>query len=249
MATKKQEFDRTTLLASPGGDHVTKTVVDFAKTALPELAPGYAAVLDNVFTAQECASLLSAAEKVGSWERAMVNVGGGRQQMMTDVRNCARIIWDDEDLVGRIWARCEPHVQEVMRLENMPHVTGEWSVQKKEVWKMTRLNERMRFLKYVGGEYFKRHCDGIYETPDRKERSYFTLHLYLNDETSTEIEPLLKGGATRFHSFRRSCYMDIQPKTGRVLIFQHRNLPHSGEDVVAGTKYTLRTDLMYTKLS
>jgi hypothetical protein len=46
-------------------------------------------------------------------------------------------------------------MQEIKRLENMPHVTGN---ARKGAWRMTRLNERMRFLKYVGGEYFKTHC-------------------------------------------------------------------------------------------
>jgi hypothetical protein len=88
--------------------------------------------------------------------------------------------------------------------------------------------------------------DGIYETPDRKERSYYTLHLYLNDETSEDVGPLFKGGATRFENLRGQ-YLDVEPKIGRVLIFQHRDLLHSGADVIAGTKYTLRTDIMYTK--
>lgn len=39
--------------------------------------------------------------------------------------------------------------------------------------------------------------------------------------------------------------MDVTPKAGRVLLFQHRLLIHSGDDVVNGTKYTLRTDIMY----
>jgi len=37
----------------------------------------------------------------------------------------------------------------------------------------------------------------------------------------------------------------VMPKCGRVLLFQHRNLLHSGDDVVSGTKLTVRTDLMY----
>lgn len=40
---------------------------------------------------------------------------------------------------------------------------------------------------------------------------------------------------------------DVEPKTGRVLIFQHRGLLHSGADVTSGIKLTLRTDLMYRK--
>ena len=86
------------------------------------------------------------------------------------------------------------------------------------------------------------HCDGAYETPDRSERSYFTLHLYLNDAGEQ-----LKGGATTFHSYNMDREIRVVPKIGRVLLFQHRGLLHSGEDVDKGMKLTLRTDIMYTK--
>lgn len=121
----------------------------------------------------------------------------------------------------------------------------------------------MRFLKYVGGEYFRPHCDGSYERDDRSERSYFTLHLYLNNGVSPSEQEMgemsakdrlkaaketLIGGATTFHSL--SCSpersLEVMPRTGRVLLFQHRDLVHSGADVVQGTKYTMRTDLMYS---
>lgn len=38
----------------------------------------------------------------------------------------------------------------------------------------------------------------------------------------------------------------VFPKTGSLLIFQQRNLMHSGDDVFRGVKYTVRTDVMYT---
>ena len=56
----------------------------------------------------------------------------------------------------------------------------------------------------------------------------------------------LEGGATTFFSGNLVQRIDVEPKAGRVLLFQHRNLIHSGDDVVSGTKYTLRTDIMYT---
>lgn len=37
----------------------------------------------------------------------------------------------------------------------------------------------------------------------------------------------------------------MDPKAGRVLIFQHRRLYHAGDDVVKGTKYAMRTDILY----
>ena len=78
-------------------------------------------------------------------------------------------------------------------------------------------------------------------TPDGKEISFYTLHLYLNENPGG-------GGATTFHSDYLDRKFDVEPKAGRVLIFQHRGLLHSGADVVRGTKYTMRTDLMYKKV-
>lgn len=94
---------------------------------------------------------------------------------------------------------------------------------------------------------FQAHCDGTYETPDRKERSYFTLHLYLNDADDSRGQEPLEGGATTFHSYNMQKRFDVKPKYGRVLMFQHRFLLHSGDDVVRGTKYTMRTDIMFAK--
>ena len=83
-------------------------------------------------------------------------------------------------------------------------------------------------------------------TPDGKEISYFTLHLYLNE--ADEKNPL-KGGATRFHSGDyEGVYHDVAPRTGSVLVFQHRGLWHSGDELESGTKYTMRTDIMYKKV-
>ena len=89
------------------------------------------------------------------------------------------------------------------------------------------------------------------------QRTIFTLHLYLNEAGPTNP---LKGGATTFfsqfwHSWSDSDgennnsseagKMNVEPKTGRILVFQHDGLIHSGEDVAGGVKYTLRTDIMY----
>ena len=95
--------------------------------------------------------------------------------------------------------------------------------------------------------------DGSYVTPDGKEISFFTLHLYLNDaETTAPGEKPLIGGATTFSAnwgwgseYDVKGKLDVAPKVGRVLLFQHRNLPHCGEEVHQGVKYTMRTDLMY----
>jgi hypothetical protein len=81
-------------------------------------------------------------------------------------------------------------------------------------------------------------------------RTHFTVHLYLNDckaeaEEDVKDQTELVGGATSFLSRDEQRKMDVNCKAGRVLIFQHRGLYHSGDDVVEGTKYTMRTDIMY----
>jgi len=85
----------------------------------------------------------------------------------------------------------------------------------------------------------------------------FTLHLYLNE--SDEENPLV-GGATTFHDpctcgkgKWESCdcetgKFDVEPRVGRVLLFQQRGLEHSGADVSEGLKMTMRTDLLFKKV-
>lgn len=58
-------------------------------------------------------------------------------------------------------------------------------------------------------------------------------------------EAELVGGATSFVSNSCDRKLDVDPKAGRVLIFQHRGLYHAGDEVVEGTKYTMRAEVMY----
>ena len=67
----------------------------------------------------------------------------------------------------------------------------------------------------------------------------------MNDSKAEVEDAELVGGATTFFSNDEKRRMDIDPKAGRVLIFQHRRLLHSGDDVVAGVKYSMRTDILY----
>ena len=138
--------------------NVSKHIIDFSKTALPEYNGLYAVILDNVLSREECNDLVSAAEqqKSGQWEAAMVNIGGGRQMLITDSRKCGRIIWDSRELVERLWSRVSNQVPELTKLYGQPLVTGSGPSIRKETWQMTRLNERMRFLRYTSGDYFKR---------------------------------------------------------------------------------------------
>lgn len=131
--------------------------IDFENEGIPESKGLYAVVIDGILSPEECETFTAAAEAhaSGKWERALVNIGGGQQAMYEDTRKCGRIIWDSPEVVAKVWARVEPLVPEIRRLMNVPEVTGFGPVKRREIWALTRCNERMRILKYGAGEYFK----------------------------------------------------------------------------------------------
>ncbi|KAI1370496.1 hypothetical protein F4677DRAFT_350626 [Hypoxylon crocopeplum] len=239
---------------------ITFKQIDFAASPLPEYKGLYAVVLDHVLSASECATLVQLAEASvvdenrnghdgTAWAPALVNVGGGFEVAAPDYRNSDRIIWDHQDVVDRLWARLQrvPQIRDAL-LEIAP-VAGRSRVPDPTTWVFHQVNKRMRFLRYGKGQFFRPHCDAPYgeATEDgHAVLTHYTLHLYLNDskqEVGEEAE--LVGGATSFLSSNQERRLDVDPKAGRVLIFQHRRLYHSGDDVKQGVKYTMRTDIMY----
>ncbi|KAK7746311.1 hypothetical protein SLS53_002270 [Cytospora paraplurivora] len=255
----------------PDAQPVILNLIDWASTALPVNEGRFAAVLDNVISPSECAELLKLAESSvdvtnmkyaradqDPWLPAMINAGGGWEVLDSKYRNSDRIIWDNQEVVDRIWERClQGRVGEVLR-ERMDALddeqSGAWrrlgSGRKlvKQRWEFSRINQRMRFLRYEPGQFFKPHSDSSYgeEVDGKKLMTFFTIHLYLNDSVAEVGEEAdLVGGATSFLSGNNKTKVDVDPKAGRLLIFQQRGLKHAGDDVVKGTKYTMRTDVLY----
>lgn len=93
-------------------------------------------------------------------------------------------------------------------------------------------NERFRCYRYSPGQRFSPHYDGAFYR-DHRARSLLTLMIYLNEGFA--------GGDTAFLDWD----VRIAPRTGAALLFQHQLL-HEGAELVAGTKYVLRSDVMYT---
>jgi len=91
------------------------------------------------------------------------------------------------------------------------------------------LNERFRFYKYEDLQRFKRHIDGRFQRNEQEE-SRITFMIYLNED--------FEGGSTDFDE------VSIKAKTGTALCFIHEQ-KHEGMPVKTGTKYVLRSDVMY----
>ncbi|KAJ3504284.1 hypothetical protein NLJ89_g8017 [Agrocybe chaxingu] len=157
-------------------------------------------------------------------------------------------------------------------------VTGKMRRKQGPSWRLVGVNPRLSFLRYGPGHYFKQHCDGLNDLVcdnGNVHKSFVTLHLYLNgsdrpfsdsnDSNSNTPSPStnlkfvklaqddtddpLAGGATRFWTPDKKYFLDVLPRVGRVLVFQQRMLVHSGEEVTAGVKYTMRSDFMFEQVS
>jgi WD40 repeat protein len=113
-----------------------------------------------------------------------------------------------------------------------------------ERWRLRGLNSRFRFCRYRGGQSFTRHQDGAWTSPSG-ERSWLTCQLYLNDASEFE------GGETRFYAGRSpeaALDISVTPEAGMALVFDHQHW-HDGAPVPRGTKYVMRTDVMFERVS
>ncbi|KAJ7637251.1 hypothetical protein DFH06DRAFT_1219213 [Mycena polygramma] len=232
-------------LLGNGPHYVPTGRVDFAAAGLHEYNGCYAVVLDSLFSKSELSTFLAQAEAFSPWEVAKVNAGP-MAYTNTSYRNGQRIIYDSFELSEQIFEKVRPHLSDIEEIEEVTYVNGQKAMQK---WRMVRLNERLRFLRYPVGGFFRAHCDGAYQNEKNGQRTFYTLQFYLPSDSSGSHESFLpaKGGTTRFIG-RKKNYADVDAKPGRVLVFQHATLLHTGEEVTGGVKCTVRSDILYEKV-
>ena len=116
---------------------------------------------------------------------------------------------------------------------------------------MQGLNSRMRVLKYDArdNDRFDAHFDATTFVPGKltRRKSLVTVLVYLNNGDGDEFE----GGETFYfqhstpgESINHDSAAKVVPKTGRVVAFEH-DLFHSGAPLDRGTKYIMRTDILF----
>src|SRR5215475_12672633 len=180
------------------------------------------------------------------------------------------MIWDDEIGIGTIddilnAAECAVHIDRAERagFAAAPIITGFGEVIAEDVrnntrvmiddfalaatiWERARgqlpifldgrqaiaMNERFRYYRYRPGERFAWHADAPFRRSNG-EVSQLSFIMYLNDDYSGGETAVMKSVVT--------------PKRGMALLFLHELL-HEGRPVLAGTKYVMRTDVMYGRV-
>ncbi|KAH6919037.1 hypothetical protein BKA70DRAFT_1087672 [Coprinopsis sp. MPI-PUGE-AT-0042] len=108
-------------------------------------------------------------------------------------------------------------------------------------------NSNIRVYKYTTGQYFGAHYDDSVKDALTGATSEWTLLVYL-----TGIEDGVEGGETLFYKDQKGKPREtITPplKRGSALLHRHGHecMLHEGSPVLKGTKYVLRSDLMFMR--
>lgn len=130
-------------------------------------------------------------------------------------RDQDRVIVDDTVTAEDLFSRLRRH---------LPERIGPLSLE--------GLNPRLRMYRYRPGQRFEPHMDHWYRADDVRI-TLLTVLAYFNDD--------FVGGETRF---MEQIEQTVEPRRGLVALFQHK-IRHEGCPVVTGTKYAMRSDVIY----
>lgn len=186
---------------------------------------GFCLLVPDFLDAHECRKLIALSEG-----RGFVDAGS---DYPASYRNNSRHVIDSKALAARLERRLRAHAPATLAADD-----GRW--------RFDGINERFRFCRYEPGQRFNLHQDGVYHRTGTC-RSHLTLLVYLSDGAACA------GGDTVFYAHGPGAAADgsgahelgrVRPRAGSLLLFDHA-IWHAGDDVTAGTKHVLRSDVLY----
>lgn len=232
----RDKKDIPVFTSAPGLLRLPKPVAPPRSLDLRRIPGAFA--LDGVMNPEECMRLVALSERIGYSVDSSMAAGRGVRESET----CTLLA--DSLMNDELFERCRPFLP--------PLVDG---------GQLAGLNRRWRLYRYPAFGTFKPHVDGSWPGSglDQSGRlvadawedrwSHLSCLVYLNDD--------FRGGATRFFlpegrgrpaeaPYRVE---EVRPKCGSALFFFHGEHPmspvHEGARIASGTKYVLRTDVLY----
>lgn len=204
-------------------------------------------LLRGVLTPNECREYMKQAEALGLEEP----VANARH------RSSSRVVAMGKDVSNLIWSRISHFFPTMSVRSTDTSVEQSPLMNAAGEWKALGLNDCWRICRYMPGGHFGPHVDGYFQ-PSRTVRSLKTFMLYLNDVESSEdgkgatnfLHPqtLFKDEAGRYVAQPGTVASSVTPETGMAIVFNHRLL-HEGGVLTAGTKWIMRSDVMYEQTS
>ena len=192
--------------------------------------------VDNVLTADECQQLIKLSESAGlkwSGEHNGPRFSGHRKRSTFLHPEWASTIYDRLSPLLIEHASPVHHDKFGMRQDLLGPVIASG------MYTIVGINELFRASKYDAPDgNFRSHTDTAYVRDDQFA-GFWTVLIYLNDD--------FEGGTTSFYTDDATqCLHVVQPRQGRILAFHHYQV-HDGRRVESGTKWLLRTELMYRR--
>jgi len=188
-------------------------------------------LLNNVFTPAEC--------------RTFVDFIDGQPLELTPHKKRGeadrvnyRVSMPSPEFAGRLWTVLRPHLPSFPYPASVtPQATGTRMAHS--------LNSNMRLYKYTPSQHFNPHYDDSVRDAKTGAVSEWTLLIYL-----TGVEDGVRGGETIFYpnsKAKASEAMAVPLRRGMALLHRHGDecLLHEGSQVRSGTKYVLRSDIMF----
>ena len=203
-------------------------------------------VIDNFLDTTECQQLIHLANKLSSTgfhyvtEAAHTDNEGVTHIVKLQEANKHKLsVFEHASTLDKLWKKMKPLV--------LPHIGS--FIRDTNCGQPLGLNPRLRVLRYDATDHdiFEAHFDATTKVGDTT--SLLTVLIYLNDGGGVDFD----GGETWYmdhHTSSRNGNADtatkVTPSTGKVVVFEH-DLFHSSVPLEFGTKYVLRTDILFEK--
>jgi hypothetical protein len=198
-------------------------------------------VLENFFSEEECSHYIDQSLEIG-----YKPLSG---EYPSRYRNCERACVLSEDLSSVMWKK----IVKFLTKEDIDGIKP-MDFNNDGIWKPFKVNEGMKFTKYLKGQYFKPHIDGLI-TLKENESTIHTVIVYLNDDFEggdTHFLKVPEEGFVKFLENSKDENYEIletyRPKKGACLIFPNYHC-HSGSTLTNGTKYILRTEIVFKRMN
>jgi len=183
-------------------------------------------ITSNFLSKEKCQELITLSESKG-YDEADISYSTGAK-VDKENRNNSRCLLRDENLRLELEQLILPFVP-----LTLPTIKPGGII---EQLNFLRLSGNFRFYKYETNQKFNKHRDGNIKEEGGVSR--ITVLIYLND-----VE---QGGETNICDRMLDKPLMVKPEEGKLLMFNH-SLLHSGEELLGGVKYVLRTDLIYNE--
>lgn len=201
-----------------------------------ELVPGRIFVLPEFLSAKECQEWVKFCETSGGLEYT-----AHPATKFVAHRECFRMQQDNATVLARrIYERLQSFSILPMLQREMADL---YKLGPQHSYGPVGCNPNLRVYRYDKGHSFGKHVDGS----DRVSigKTEWTILIYLTE---------CQGGATRFYSEetrkrKTAPSIAFEPQVGAMLLHVHGDfcLEHEADPVLGGTKYVLRTDLVFAE--